>query len=89
MLEAGDDVIQAIKDGDVAATEVQREMRKSGAGAQDKIMAAVSKAKLDGGKAKLRNFNKKHQDRVMEILSGMNDLPSELQELVELYLSDK
>lgn len=89
MLEAGDDVIQAIKDGDVAATEVQREMRKSGAGAQEKIMAAVSKAKQAGGKAKLRNFTKKHHERVMEILSGMDGLSSELQGLVELYLSDR
>lgn len=88
MLEAGDDVIQAIKDGDVAATEVQREMRKSGAGAQGKIMAAVSKAKETGGKAKLRNFTKKHQDRVMEILSGMDGLPDYLQGLVDLWLSD-
>lgn len=89
MLEAGDDVIAAIKSGEVAATEVQREMRKSGAEAQGKIMAAVSKAKESGGKAKLRNFTKKHQDRVMEILSGMDGLPDELQTLVELYLSDK
>lgn len=88
MLEAGDDVIQAIKDGEVAATEVQREMRKSGSGAQEKIMGAVHKARADGGKAKLRNFTKKHQERAMEILSGMDSLPLELQELVELWMSD-
>lgn len=89
MLEAGDDVIQAIKSGEVAATEVQREMRKSGADAQDKIMVAVNKARDTGGKAKLRNFTKKHQERVMEILSGMDELSHELQELVDLYLADK
>lgn len=88
MLEAGDDVIQAIKDGNVAATEVQREMRKSGSGAQGKIMAAVTKAKEAGGKAKLRNFTKKHQERAMEILSGMDGLSDELQGLVDLWLSD-
>lgn len=89
MLEAGDDVIQAIKLGEVAATEVQREMRKSGADAQDKIMVAVKKARDTGGKAKLRSFTKKHQERVMEILSGMDELSHELQELVDLYLADK
>lgn len=87
-LEAGDDVIQAIKDGEVAATEVQREMRKSGTGAQDKIMGAVRKAREEGGKAKLRKFTKKHQDRTMEILSGMHDLSDELQVLVDLWISD-
>lgn len=88
MLEAGDDVIQAIKDGEVAATEVQREMRKSGADASGKIMAAVKDAKESGKKAKLRNFTKKHQERAMEILSGMDALPAELQELVDLWISD-
>lgn len=89
MLEAGDDVIAAIKSGEVAATEVQRELRKSGSNAQENIMKAVNNARTQGGKAKLRNFTKKHQDRVMEILSGMDGLPDELQKLVELYLSDK
>lgn len=89
MLEAGDDVIQAIKDGEVAATEVHREMRKSGADATGNIMKAVKKARESGGKAKLRSFTKKHSERAMEILSGMDCLPDELTELVRLYLSDK
>lgn len=89
MLEAGDDVIAAIKSGEVAATEVQRELRKSGSGAQENIMKAVNTARAQGGKAKLRNFTKKHQDRVMEILSGMDSLPEELKGLVDLYLSDR
>ncbi|MGL5293287.1 MAG: ParB/RepB/Spo0J family partition protein [Aeromonas sp.] len=88
MLEAGDEVIQAIKDGEVAATEVQREMRKSGYGAQEKIMGAVKKALDNGGNAKLRNFTRKHQERAMEILSGMEGLPDELKALVDLWLSD-
>ncbi|OFC42770.1 ParB/RepB/Spo0J family partition protein [Aeromonas hydrophila] len=90
MLEAGDDVLQAIKDGEVAATEVQKEMRKSGGEAQEKIMTAVKKARVEGGKAKLRAFTKKHHDQVMEILSGMDAslIGTELSTLVELWRSD-
>lgn len=88
LLEAGDDVIDAIKSGEVAATEVQREMRKSGAEAQDKIMTEVNKARQSGVKAKLRKFTKKHQDRAMEIISGMDNLPDELRQIVGLWISD-
>ncbi|MGL5219613.1 MAG: ParB/RepB/Spo0J family partition protein [Plesiomonas shigelloides] len=88
MLEAGDEVLQAIKNGEVAATEVQKEIRKSGADATNNIMQAVKKARESGGKAKLKSFTKKHQDKVMEILSGMDGLQPELKELVDLWLSD-
>lgn len=90
MLEAGDDVIQAINDGEVAATEVQKVMRKSGGEAQEKIMTAVKKARVEGGKAKLRAFTKKHHDQVMEILSGMDAtvIGAELTALIELWRSD-
>lgn len=88
LLEAGDDVIDAIKSGEVAATEVQREMRKSGSDAKDKIMTEVNKARKSGVKAKLRKFTKKHQDRAMEIISGMDNLPDELRQIVELWISD-
>lgn len=89
MLEAGDEVIQAIHDGEVAATEVQKAMLQHGSGAQDKIMGAVRKSREEGGKAKLKAFTKRHQGMVMEILATMDGLPDELQKLVELYLSDK
>ena len=88
LLEAGDDVIDAIKSGDVAATEVQREMRKSGSDAKNKIMNEVNKARQSGAKAKLRKFTKKHQDRAMEIISGMENLPDELRQIVDIWISD-
>lgn len=90
LLEAGDDVLQAIKNGEVAATEVQKELRKSGAEATDNIMNVVKKARETGSKAKLRNFTKKHHEQVMEILSGMDEfvIGSELKSLVDLWLSD-
>jgi len=88
LLEAGDDVIDAIKSGDVAASEVQREMRKYGSVAQDKIMDEVNKARKSGVKAKLRKFTKRHQDRAMEIISGMDNLPDELRQIVDLWISD-
>lgn len=91
MLEAGDDVLQAIHDGEVAATEVQKAIRQHGSGAQEKIMGAVRKSRETGGKAQLKAFTKKHHDKVMEILAGMDAaaIGQELSQLVELWASDQ
>jgi ParB family chromosome partitioning protein len=88
--EIGDDVLQAIDNGEVSPTEVRKEMRKSGGEAQGKIMEAVKKARVEGGKAKLRSFTQKHYKKVMEILSGMEEsvIGPELSPLVELWRSD-
>lgn len=89
MLEAGDEVVQAVAAGEVAASEVQKAMRTHGSGAPERIMEAVRKSRGTGEKAKIRGFTKKHQEKVMEMLSTMDGLPEELQSLVDLWLSDK
>ena len=88
MLEAGDAVIEAIQAGEISATSVHKEMRKSGAAAQDKIMNAVTEARSSGKRATLRKFTKKHQHRAMELVKTIPNIPTELQELLDLWLAD-
>lgn len=88
LLQAGDDVIAAVKSGEVSSSEVVKEVRKSGPDANKKIMKEVTKAKATGKKAVINNFKPAHSRQVMEILAGMEreGFSVELCGLIDLYL---
>lgn len=90
LLTADSQVIDAVKSGEISATEVSKEIRKSGSGANEKIINAVSSAKKSGKKASIKNFKAKHFRRVMEILSDseIESFGEEFKQLIELYESD-
>lgn len=89
LLQAGDEVMEAVKNGEVSATVVVSEMRKNGSDANDTIMKAVKSARQSGtGKAKVNSFSRKDYTEAMEILVTVEPdyLPQRLKELVEKYI---
>ena len=91
LLSGGEQVLSAVRSGEVGFSVAVNEIRKSGASAGEKIQAAVTEAKASGKKkaaAADLGFSKKHFVEVMEILSGMEH-SGRLADLVKLYVSSK
>lgn len=91
LLEGGDAVIQAVKSGEVSATDARHEIKRSGNAAGENIAKEVERAKREGGKARMKKFTSKHHTKVMEILCciELGDMDDELAELVKLYIESK
>lgn len=91
LLDGGDAVIDAIKNGEISATDARHEIKKSGNNAGENIKKEIQKAKETGVKAKMKKFTKKNYDEAMEIICGMDKsgISERLHELVELYMQDK
>lgn len=87
LLEGGEEVIQAVKNKEISATDARHEIKKSGQSAGENIQKEIARAKKEGGKARMQKFTKKHYQQAMEIICGMDEsqLPSELLELIKLY----
>lgn len=89
LLTAGDDVVEAVKSGEVKASSVVSEIRKHGQDATPRIMDAVKKSRDQGKKVVINKFTSKHYKEVMEILCGLGnsatDLDGRLAELISLY----
>lgn len=90
ILEGGSFVIDAVKNGDISATDARHEIKRSGNGAGEIIKNEIDSAKAAGVRARVRRFTKKHLAEVMSILNEIGDHDNDrLSELIELYNNDR
>lgn len=90
ILDGGEDVISAVKNKDISASDARAAIKKHGNGAGVAIKEEIETAKSENRKAKIKKFTKKHFVMAMEEVCKLDDesLGEDLVKLKKLYLED-